>query len=105
MNTESVALEMALQEKSWIEQEYFLPQDSSRSAKSHKDKSKKTASRSPPKSSSREGKKRKPVVKCEEAYEEDGSGDDLFAINLSPKEPDEMMSPYSMRTPDYVPWR
>ena len=108
MNTESVALEMALQEKSWIEQEYFFPQGSSRSGKSHKEKSKKTSSRSPPKSSSREGKE-KPVVKYEEAYEaygeEEESGDDLFAVNLSPRAPDDMISPYSMRTPEYVPWQ
>lgn len=104
MNMESVALEMALQEKSWIEQEYFLPQALMHHGKNEKSKSKKTSSRSPAKSSSKEGKKN-PVVKYEEACEEESSGDDLFAVNLSPRKPDDMLSPYSVRTHGYIPWR
>lgn len=104
MNTESVALEMALQEKSWIEQEYFLPQGSIQRGKKDKSKNRKTSSRSPAKTSSREGKTRL-VVKYEETYEEEESGDDLFAVDLTPRKPDDMLSPYSMRTHEYVPWR
>lgn len=106
-NTESVALEMALQEKSWIEQEYFLSDGSFHHGKKEKSKSKRTSSRSPAKSSSKEGKNG-PVVKCEKTYEEtyeEESGDDLFAVNLSPRKPEDMLSPYSMRTREYVPWR
>lgn len=103
INTESVALEMALQEKSWIEQEYFLPQGSMHHGKKDKSKSKETSSRSLAKSSSMEGKTRQ-VVKYEETYEEE-SGDDLFAVNLGPRKPDDMLSPYSVRTHEYVPWR
>ena len=53
----------------------------------------------------REGKKRKPVVKYEEGYEEEERGDDLFAVNLSPRKPDDLMSPYSMRMYENVLWR
>lgn len=104
MNTESVALEMALQEKYWIEQEYFLPQSSIQRGKKDRDKSRETPSRSSAKTSSREGKT-KPVMEYEETYEEEESDDDLFAINLTPRKPDDMLSPYSMRTHGYVPWR
>lgn len=45
------------------------------------------------------------VVNYEETYEEEDRGDDLFAIRLSPRKPDDMPSPYSMRTHGYVPQR
>lgn len=102
INAESVALEMALQEKRWIEQEYFYPQSSHHTIQKEKSKKSTGKSSSPKSLSKKEGERSEEKRKEEEGYE---SESDLFATSMGPRPPDAVMSPYSLRTPDYVPWR
>lgn len=105
VNPEGVALEMALQEKSCIEQEYFYPRSSHQAGKKEKSKKSSGKSSSPESLSNREVKKNTRVsveAQVEDEYESESG---LFATSMAPRAPDEVMSPYSLRTPDYLPWR
>lgn len=56
-------------------------------------------------SSSKEPKRGKLVAKYEKACAEEESGGALFAVDLKPSKPDDLMRPYSRRMHDYMPWR
>lgn len=109
-NAESVALEMALQEKNWLEQEYFYADTSGFTAdpapfrlQGASTISTEAVTRTQDEVSVDDGLGKRQTLATDD--EEGESDNELFAVTMSPRAPDAVMSPYAVRTPDYVPWR